>query len=662
MEDRVVTQPQSWQQVNQQTLSTAIAQVRSLLQYYGQSAEQSQAGTSLQTQTPPAFIDVADIAANGSGSSALQQLSQVFGLSPFERHILLLCAGMEVMGDWDVLCAQANGNLQRNYPTLSLALTIFPEAHWHALSPDAMLRKWRLIEIGDGNSLAHAPLRLDERVLHYLMGVQYLDERLWSVLEPVNREATGMLVPSHEAIATRILQVWQQAMGQLPVIQLCGTNEQTKRAIALRVCQQIQATLFALPTEALPTQNESLSLIQCLLEREWRLSRAAVLLDFDYVDKLPFGVTRLIETLQVPLIISTAIRYSQRHRSIVTFEVDAPTALEQHQLWSTALQPIHPMPDAQVYHLVSHFNLTPGQIQSATLTLKASETHDPQTLWEICRTQSRPRLDELAQRIEETVRFSDLVLPEREQQVLQAIAAQVRQRMRVYQDWGFGSSKKRGLGISALFAGASGTGKTMAAEAIATELQLDLYRIDLSSIVSKYIGETEKNLRRLFDAAEGGGVILLFDEADALFGKRSEVKDSHDRHANVEVAYLLQRMESYQGLAILTTNLKSALDQAFLRRIRFVINFPFPKAPQRAEIWRRIFPSQTPTEGLDYKLLAKLEVAGGNIKSIAMNAAFIAAEENQPIQMKHLLQAGRSEYIKIEKVLTDAEIRSWGIE
>ena len=199
----------------------------------------------------------------------------------------------------------------------------------------------------------------------------------------------------------------------------------------------------------------------------------------------------------------------------------------------------------------------------------------------------------------------------------------------------------------------------MAAEVLASDLRLDLYRIDLSQVVSKYIGETEKNLRRVFDAAEEGGAILLFDEADALFGKRSEVKDSHDRYANIEVSYLLQRMEAYRGLAILTTNMKSALDQAFLRRIRFVVQFPFPDAGQRAEIWRRIFPAATPLDGLDFNRLARLNVAGGNICNIALNAAFLAADAGEPVRMQHLLQAARSEYAKLEKPLTETEIGGW---
>jgi SpoVK/Ycf46/Vps4 family AAA+-type ATPase len=199
----------------------------------------------------------------------------------------------------------------------------------------------------------------------------------------------------------------------------------------------------------------------------------------------------------------------------------------------------------------------------------------------------------------------------------------------------------------------------MAAEVLANALSLDLYRIDLSSVVSKYIGETEKNLRRVFDAAEDGGAILFFDEADALFGKRSEVKDSHDRYANIEINYLLQRMESYRGLAVLATNRKGDIDPAFMRRVRFVVNFPFPDTSLRAEIWRRIFPSGTPTDDLDVARLSRLKVAGGNIRNIALNAAFLAAAEGSSVGMLHLQRAARAECAKIEKPLTEAEIGGW---
>jgi len=243
--------------------------------------------------------------------------------------------------------------------------------------------------------------------------------------------------------------------------------------------------------------------------------------------------------------------------------------------------------------------------------------------------------------------------------LMRGVIGHVRERYRVYDEWGFADRLSRGLGISVLFAGESGTGKTLAAEVLASELRLDLYRIDLSAVVSKYIGETEKNLRRVFDAAEDSGAILLFDEADALFGKRSEVKDSHDRYANLEISYLLQRMEAYRGLAILTTNMRHAIDTAFMRRIRFVVDFPFPDVAERARIWERVLPPDTPRAGLDPLRLAQLGVAGGVIRNIAMHAAFLAADAAEPVRMSHLLAAARTEYAKLERPLGRAETEGW---
>jgi len=229
----------------------------------------------------------------------------------------------------------------------------------------------------------------------------------------------------------------------------------------------------------------------------------------------------------------------------------------------------------------------------------------------------------------------------------------------VQQEWGFAARGSRGLGLATLFAGESGTGKTLAAEVLAHTLHLDLYRIDLSAVVSKYIGETEKNLRRVFDEAENSGAVLLFDEADALFGKRTEVKDSHDRYANIEVSYLLQRMEAYHGLAVLTTNLKSSLDTAFLRRLRFVVQFPFPDQEQRLALWQRAFPSATPTRNLDLDKLSRLSMTGGSIRNIALNAAFLAADAGEAVGMNHLRQAAHAEAAKRERPLADAETRGW---
>jgi SpoVK/Ycf46/Vps4 family AAA+-type ATPase len=320
--------------------------------------------------------------------------------------------------------------------------------------------------------------------------------------------------------------------------------------------------------------------------------------------------------------------------------------------------------------LANQFHLEPGAIRAAIadararLTLEDSEP-DPapdtlaQAAWDSCRALSRPRLDDLARRIEVSAGWDDLIVPEPQQQMLRAIAAQLRHRATVHTDWGFAGQSERGLALAVLFAGSSGTGKTMAAEVLARTMRLDLYRVDLSAVVSKYIGETEKNLRRVFDAAEESGAVLLFDEADALFGKRTEVRDSHDRHANVEVSYLLQRVEAYRGLAILTTNMKEALDTAFLRRLRFVVTFPFPDPVARARIWARMFPQATPTSGLDMARLAQLAISGGQIRSIALNAAFLAADAGRAVTMADIRAAARNEYVKLEKTLTDSELKGW---
>jgi SpoVK/Ycf46/Vps4 family AAA+-type ATPase len=275
----------------------------------------------------------------------------------------------------------------------------------------------------------------------------------------------------------------------------------------------------------------------------------------------------------------------------------------------------------------------------------------------LCKARTRQRLDILAQRLEPKAGWDDIVLGEEPARLLRAIAAQVRHRNTVYEQWGFARTMNRGFGISALFAGESGTGKTMAAEVIANDLRLGLYRIDLSAVVSKYIGETEKNLRRLFDAAEHGGAILFFDEADALFGKRSEVKDSHDRYANIEINYLLQRMEAFGGLAILATNMKSLLDPAFMRRLRFVVNFTFPGAAERRLMWQKAFPLEAPTGELDFDRLARLNLTGGNIHSIALNAAFLAAQAQTQVTMPVVLAATRMEFRKLDKMINESDFR-----
>ncbi len=610
--------------------------------------------------------------------SALDRLCVTFGLSDFERNLLLLCAGVELDASFPILCAAACGNAQRTYATFGLAMTVLEGMHWDAFTPAGSLRRWKLIEVGSGSELMSSPLRIDERILHYLMGVQHLDDRLLGIVEPVT--VTPDLVPSHTQISEKMVAAWWveiQDFLKLPILQLCGNEVASKRPIAALACQYLELNLYAIAAHALPTTPSDLKQFKLLWEREVALANCALLIDCDDLEGADTGkegtITYLCEWMRSPVIITTTERQRSRLRPLLVFDIERPTTKEQYTIWEQALDDTSDSMNVQVDNLVSQFNLSVPVIQAACsqasvqwrqvqesggqeLGVREDFNH---LLWNTCRAQARPKLDDLAQRIDCAANWEDLVLPESQLQVLRDVAMQVKQRAKVYERWGFGGKSKRGLGISALFAGVSGTGKTMAAEVVARELRLDLYRIDLSAVISKYIGETEKNLGRVFDAAELGGVVLLFDEADALFGKRSEVKDSHDRHANVEVSYLLQRMESYRGLSVLTTNLKSSLDQAFLRRIRFITQFPFPDSTQRAEIWRRIFPKSTPTEGLDYQKLGQLNVAGGNIRSIALNAAFLAADANDAVTMYHMLQAAKSEYIKLERSLTDTEVKGW---
>ena len=605
---------------------------------------------------------------------ALERLVEAFGLSPFEMDILLLCAGVELDASFAALCARAQRDAARPFPTFGLALAALPGAHWDALTPGAALRYWRLIEVGGGGSLVAAPLRIDERVLHFLAGVQQLDAQLagYATLAP----PAGELLPSQEALAAAIAELWTQAAhreAELPAVQLVGGDALTKHAIMATACAHIGGKPYTMPAEVLPAAPQELDALVRLWQREVVLGGAALLLDCDALDAQDTArwatVARFAERVSGALFLSTPERRALARRVTVSFDVARPAAHEQLDLWRQTLGEAAPLLNGELDRVVAQFDLSAPAIRAVCASVApvaAEARRTPQairglgtTLWRACRSQARPRLDDLAQRIRPVATWDDLVLPAAPRATLHEIAVQVRQRATVYGRWGFAERSNRGLGISVLFAGASGTGKTMAAEVLANELDLDLYRIDLSQVVSKYIGETEKNLRRVFDAAEEGGAILLFDEADAIFGKRSEVKDSHDRYANIEVSYLLQRMEAYSGLAILTTNMKTALDTAFLRRLRFTVDFPFPDHAARIDIWQRIFPVQTPTQGLATERLAQLNMTGGNIRNMALAAAFLAAEDASPVTMQHIRRAAEAEYRKVERVLSDQEVRGW---
>jgi ATPase family protein associated with various cellular activities (AAA)/winged helix domain-containing protein len=606
-------------------------------------------------RTPLPAASPADPSPDGS-IAAFDVVARLFGLSSFERAIVLLCAAYELDGSFGAACAAAYGDGTLIAPTFGLALAALPGAHWSALAPNGPLRRVPLITLGPGPALTTGPLRIEERILHYLVGIDAVDERLTPF---VDRLSERPLVGSHGSIASRIVSLWQSANSTPPVALLTGRDASDKRAIAAISASHTGAIAYGVRSAALPRDARDMDTIATLWAREAVLSRSVLLVECDGESPEHDAAARaLVDRLTTPVIVSTSGRWHAGRRPSVTLDVGRPTPAEQRSLWRSALDGIGAVAD--VDRLVGQFDIGAETIEA---TCAAAATDDvtrngelTRALWEACLCTVSPGLGDLAQRIVPRARWEDLVLPAAQRHLLEEIARQAENRWRVYEEWGFGLRDGRGRAITALFAGSSGTGKTMAAEILAGRLGVDCYRIDLSQVVSKYIGETEKNLRRVFDAAEDGGAVLLFDEADALFGKRSEVRDSHDRYANIEISFLLQRMESYRGVAILTTNMKEALDHAFMRRLAFILHFPFPDQQMRAEIWRRIFPPQTPTEGLNAGVLARMNVSGGTIRNIARTAAFGAAGVGSPVGMSHVIDAARMEFGKLERSFSELDL------
>ncbi len=603
--------------------------------------------------------------------SRLEKLCRLFDLGPFERDILVLCAGIELDASFALLCAKAQVDPQRTYPTFGLALAALPGAYWQALLPEAPLRHWQFVRLRADASLTTGELRIDERILHFLVGFDSRDPRLAGLLAPVAADAE--LVLSHRQLAERIAQTWQHTEGTVdsPVVELCGTDVATRRAVAAASAKASGRQLEVMAVEALPTQVDELDQILRLWHREALMAESVLLLEAGELrpeDPRNGALSRFIDGSRSALIVARRRRQAPYRRPVLSLDVDKPDTEEQRILWrQVAAEHATVRDDPRIDTLVNQFHLSASEIRStwfeALGRMNPADEATPERIIRsvslTCRERARPRLADLAERIQPRSKWEDLALPAPQLETLDDIVARMHHRTKVYRDWGFADKSARGLGMSALFSGSSGTGKTMAAEVLADRLDLDLFRIDLSSVVDKYIGETEKNLQRLFEAAESGGAILLFDEADALFGKRSDVKDSHDRHANIEVSYLLQRVETYNGLAILTTNLVQAIDPAFKRRMQFLVEFPYPGFEERLRIWQRVFPEETPTEGIDPERLARVNLSGGNIRSIAMNAAFLAAEAGHPITMRDLLTATRREFTKVNRQLSEAETRDW---
>ncbi len=639
-----------WEACNQRWLAARFEHWRErITQYAARQAMTSEDACDLTGAKDVAPLGPLQSSRQADFMPAAIRLATIFGLTAFERELVIVCAGLELDPGLRQALVHAQGLADGRTVGLdfSLALAVLPEPHWDSISPQGALRHWALVHFDLDRGAGHARLRIDERVLHELTGVLAFDDALLG-LASLHRASPVSV--ERENTVRRLSQTLETNPGDEPMTAvLCATPAQLTAACTLAARAWALCGLRSLQVEAdaLPDEARAVAHLARRLQREAALSGAGIVLVLRGQTGLCQPALRLLRQLLVAVLVvglpdaAQLAQLAPRRWLRWVFPPAAPAQADD----------LPPKLQAVVRRARSQFEFGPAELAQAIATAAAAaEPGESETvLWDTLREASRNGLDSLAQRISGGAGFADLVLPAHAMSQLHEIATQLHQRRRVYEEWGFAAHGSRGLGIAALFAGDSGTGKTLAAEAIANEARLDLYRVDLASTVSKYIGETEKNLARLFDAAQASGAVLLFDEADALFGKRSEVKDSHDRYANIEVAYLLQRIEDYRGLAILTTNLKSALDLAFLRRIRFVVQFPFPDAAARAQLWRRQFPARAPMTEINWPQLAQLQLAGGNIRNVAINAAFRAAHGARPIGQADIFDCAQAEFAKLDR-------------
>jgi SpoVK/Ycf46/Vps4 family AAA+-type ATPase len=476
-----------------------------------------------------------------------------------------------------------------------------------------------------------------------------------------------------------------QLEGRHTILYCQGPYGVGKQTAASACGRALEAALLIVDGKRLAASKvEEFETLVGLIDREARLQGAMiywedfdVLLADDHEAQLA-GLLTMVEAHPGLTFLAGETTWEPKNDlQVATFlrlEFPQPDYAERLQHWQAALAPnkTEPLdPQMDLIILADKFRLSGGQIHDAATTARnLARLRDPMTpvmtqedLHLGCRLQSNRRLEALAQKITPHYTWADIVLPADQLAQLHEIYQQVQCRAQVYAAWGFDNKLALGKGLSVLFAGPPGTGKTMAAEVLARALGLDLYKIDLATVISKYIGETEKNLARIFAEARTSNAILFFDEADALFGKRTQVKDAHDRYANVEISYLLQKMEEYEGVVILATNLHKNLDEAFVRRLHFTVEFPLPDAADRRRIWEQIWPAATPRDpDLDLDFMARqIEVAGGHIRNIALASAFLAAANGGVVNMQHVIHATQREYQKMGKVLTSAEFGQYAV-
>lgn len=618
----------------------------------------------------------------------LATLAESFHLTSFDIDVVLICLAAELDLRYERLYAYLQDDVTKKRPSVDLALNLLCSSFSEKLNARerfglaSPLLKYQLISLSEDPahpkaSLLNRYLKLDERIVDYLLGRAEIDSRLsrQALLVEPKHTLANLILPAD--LLTRLKMLFENHRNGERGLNLYfqGPYGVGKRSTAGALCQLVGLKLLVVNGEQVPAADadaDFASMVR-LIAREAALQGAAVYwhgFDSLVAAERRSHLTLLLQELQdrrgvVFLAGETVWEPSDIPElpPFVRIEFPLPAYADRMLFWGTALHEIASA-DVDAAGLANKFRFTGGQIRDAALTARnLARRRDPQNvsinmidLLEACRLQSNRKLATLATRIKPHYAWSDIVLPPDTLRQLREICNAVEFRSIVYDEWGFDDKLSLGKGLGLLFAGPSGTGKTMAAEIVAGELGLDLYKIDLSTVISKYIGETEKNLARIFAEAATSNAVLFFDEADALFGKRSEVRDSHDRYANIEINYLLQRMEEYEGTVILATNLRKNMDDAFVRRIQFTIEFPFPAADQRLAIWQRVWPKNMPREDLDLNFMARrFEISGGNIRNIALSAAFLGAEDGGCVKMKHLIRATWQEYQKMGKVVMEGE-------
>ncbi|MEV7190481.1 ATP-binding protein [Streptomyces sp. NPDC093510] len=611
----------------------------------------------LATAPPPAPGPASDVPV-GEPGDPLEELAERFGLSALDRHILLAALAPDVDRRFEPLYGYLNDDVGRRRATVALALDLagtgphdpLARARFHPLAP---LRAKGLIAVEDEERpLPGRALRVPERVVTQLLGDDTLDPELVDC--DVELVETGETVPTHP-LSTRIAAL----AAERPV--LVHLRERREGTAAGPVADALRAAgLPVLRHRPPPRAGEASAATATALVREARLRRAALV-----VGPLPAEPGPLVKALatgDVPVVFFGSEPYDPGWAPDAgLLALDAPQdGIDASRTWHTELARHTPAyePDFDLGEAVAPYRLSGPQIRRAARDATGLAAFDgtPPTaahLQHSARLQSAPLLDKHARRIRPEVGFGDLVLPDEPMGMLKELALRARHRDKVLGEWRLRTGGGRGRGVIALFAGDSGTGKTLASEVVAGELGLDLYVVDLSAVVDKYIGETEKNLERIFAEADRTDAVLLFDEADAVFGKRSEVKSSHDRYANLESAYLLQRLEAFDGIAVLTTNLRANIDDAFTRRLDLVVDFPFPDVEQRLTLWRSCLAGTPCHPDLDAELAVcakEFELAGGGIRSAAVTAAYLAAGHGGPVSGEDVRAGARREYRKMGRL------------